>query len=77
VNEATHGDDGIREAEEGVDDVDPAFVAACESMDGVLPGMGGLSVPAPDGLDGSLLAPVCDPAAQSAFVEGDAGLAES
>src|SRR4051812_39323766 len=75
ANEATHGADGIREVEEGIDDVDPAFVATCESMEGVLPGVGALYVSAPCGLAGSFLALVCDPASQSAFVEGGSGLA--
>jgi hypothetical protein len=42
-------------------DVDPASVAARESMEGLLPGVGALYVPAPGGLDGSFLALVCDP----------------
>jgi transposase-like protein len=46
ADEATHGDDSVREVEEGVDDLDPAFVAACKPAEGVLPGVGALYVPA-------------------------------
>jgi hypothetical protein len=58
ATEATHGDDSICKAEEGVDDGDPAFVAAYESVERILPDVGALYMHAPGGLDGSLLAPV-------------------
>lgn len=55
----------------------PALVAAGEAVEGVLPGVGALHVPPLTGLDRRLLAFVCDPAVQAAFVEQGAGLSES
>src|ERR1700745_3605396 len=56
ADEATVGDDGVGEVEEGVDDVLVAFIAALEAVEVVVPGVGALDGPALPGLDGRLLA---------------------
>ena len=68
-DQATHGDDGVGEVEECVDDGGAPFVAAGEPVEGVLPGVGAFDVRTPAGLDGRLLAFMRDAAAQAAFAE--------
>lgn len=60
------GDDGVGEVEEGIDDGGPAFVAAGEAVEGVLPGVGPFDLPPLACLDGRLLALVRDAAVQVA-----------
>lgn len=74
ADQATYGDDGVGEVEEGVDDGGPALVAAGEAVEGVLRGTGALHVPPPTFLDRRLLAFVRDAAVQAAFIEQNAGL---
>ncbi|MFE4016952.1 hypothetical protein ACFXPZ_05885 [Streptomyces sp. NPDC059101] len=42
ADQAADGDDRVGEVEEGFDDGDPPFEAACEPVEGVLPGVGAL-----------------------------------
>lgn len=58
ADEATHGDDGVGEVEERVDDDLAAFVAALQPVEGVVPGVAAFDVPALAGLDGAL-SPLC------------------
>ena len=74
TDQATYGDDGVGEVEEGVDGGGPALVALGEAVEDVLPGVGALHVPPLAGLDRRLLAFVRDPAVQASFVEQGAGL---
>lgn len=76
ADKATHGDDGVSQVKEGVDDTGPAFVASREPAEGVLPGVRALYVPALGGLDRGLFALVRDPAFQPALVEDGTGLAQ-
>jgi hypothetical protein len=77
ADQATHSDDGVGEVEEGVDHPDAAFVAACEPVEGVLPGVGALDIPALGGLDGGLLPLAGDLAVQAALGKRGARLADS
>src|SRR5215203_3300943 len=45
ADEATDGDDGVGEVEERVDHLLPAFVAALQPVERVVPGIGALDVP--------------------------------
>jgi hypothetical protein len=65
---------GVGEVEEGVDDILMAFVAALQPVEGVVPGVGPLDVPALPGLDGGLVALAGDFAGQAAAGELVAGL---
>src|SRR2546430_1295578 len=55
-DEATDGDDGVGEVEERVDDFLAPLVAALEAVEGVMPGVRPLDVPALSRLDGGLVA---------------------
>lgn len=58
TDEATYGDDDVSEIEKGVDDIGPAFVAARQSMEGVLPGVRALDMPPLTSLVGAF-SPLC------------------
>lgn len=73
MDEATHDDDGVREVGEGVDDADAAFLAAREPLEGVLPGVRALDMPALASLDGRLLPLVRNRVMQAAFADSRAG----
>ena len=68
------GDDRVGQVEEGVYDVLAAFVAASEPVEGVVPGVGALDLPAAAGLDGCFLALVGNLSMQAASGEFVAGL---
>jgi hypothetical protein len=83
ADEAMDGDDGVGEVEERVDHLLPAFVAALQPVERVVPGIGALDVPTlagqrwPAGLDRCLLALAGDLARQPTIGEGVAGQAPS
>src|SRR3981189_3266006 len=64
-DEATQGDDGVGEVEEGVDDDRSPFVATLQPVEAVVPRVGALHMPALPGLDRCLLAFVSDLAVQA------------
>lgn len=64
---AAHGDDGVGEIEEGVDDGDVTLVAAGETVKGVLPGVGAFDVPTPTSLKGRLRPLVRNVSMEAAF----------
>ena len=74
TDEATDGDDGVGEVEEGVDDVFVALVAALQAVEGVVPGVGALDMPALPGLDRGLIALMGDLTGHVALAELVAGL---
>lgn len=69
ADEATDGDDRVGEVEEGFNDAASSFVAACQSVEGVLPGVGAFDMPSPGGLDRCPGPLVRDLAVQSPFTE--------
>lgn len=69
VNKAANNDDRVREIEVRIYHGGATFVAAGKPVEGVLPSMGPLGVPAVACLDRGLLASVRDSAVQAAFVE--------
>src|ERR1700745_1862287 len=74
ADEATDGDDGVGEVEEGVDDILVAFVAALEAVEVVVPGVGAVDVAPLPGVSGGLAAFTGDGPGHAAPGEPAAGL---
>ena len=75
ADQAADGDDRVGEVEERVDDLLAALVAALQPVEGVVPGVGPLDVPALPGLDRGLVALMGDVAGHAAGGQFIAGLA--
>src|SRR5205085_12672598 len=73
ADQATYGDDRVGKVEECVDDEFAAFVAALQAVEGVVPGVGALDMPALAGLDGRFLALAGDLSVHAASGELVAG----
>src|ERR1700756_5595956 len=73
-DQATDGDDRVGEVEERVDDLLAALITALQPVEGVVPGIGPLHVPALPGLDGGLVALMGDFPGHAASGELAAGL---
>src|ERR1700756_5655299 len=55
ADQATHGDDRVGQVEKRVDDLLAPLVAALQPVEGVVPGVRPLNMPALPGLDGGLV----------------------